>query len=58
MMHLSTQPDELRLSTDQFDALWDAVNKTRPSSKTVTVNIEALRCLLMDHSQLLKEARK
>lgn len=52
----STDPDDLvvlRLPLSAFEALHAALDKVRSTSRTVTVDKDALRLLLADHSACL-----
>jgi hypothetical protein len=48
-------PDLIRLTLplSGFETLHDSVAKVRSTSKSVSVNVEALRALLSDHSVCL-----
>lgn len=48
----------LKLPAERFDALWKAVHKVRSTSKSVTVNVDDLKNLLMDHSKLFDLAER
>ena len=43
---------DLKLPQDQFEQIHRDLDKTRRTSKTVTVDREALTALLIDHGQL------
>lgn len=47
---LSYAPKGMSLTAEQFHALHDKVDRTRSTSKTVTVPMQALVRLLNDHS--------
>lgn len=42
--------DKYNLSQEQFEGLHEAFDKARASSKTVKVDKEALRRILLDHA--------
>lgn len=46
---------DLKTSQDQFEGLWERVDVTRSTSKTVKVDKDALMQLLMDHSAMVDE---
>lgn len=46
---------KLALKGDDFEALHEALAKVRSTSKTVTVNREALAALLIDYSNLIND---
>jgi arsenate reductase-like glutaredoxin family protein len=48
----------LKLSQEQFEALHSAHNKTRSTSKTVTVDRAALIAILMDHSNMVERLER
>lgn len=45
---------KLETTQDQFHRLHEALDKVRSTSKTVTVDKDALTALLLDHQRLLK----
>lgn len=45
-------PNEAKCSNEQYDAIYEALNKTRDTSKTVKVDKAALLNLLDDHAKL------
>lgn len=45
---------DLYTSLDQFHSTWVRADKTKRTSKTVTVDREALVNLLMDHQQMAR----
>lgn len=44
---------DLETSINQFEGLWDRVDKTRSTSKSCNVNKAALMAILMDHSMMV-----
>lgn len=48
--------EQLKLSNAAYGRLWDVVHSTRRTSKTVTVDKEALINLLADHAKALTVA--
>ena len=52
-----TKPIDQRVKTtmEQFEALHEANDKTRSTSKTVKVSKEALTNILLDHSMMFGE---
>lgn len=49
---------KLKLSLDQLDALYIALDRTRSTSSTVKVDRAALVAILMDHSMLVRLAER
>ena len=47
--------DDLKTSLQQFEEIWAKVDKTRSTSKTVTVSKQGLMNLLMDHAKMWDE---
>jgi hypothetical protein len=47
----------LRTTQAQFEGLHERVDKTRSTSKSVTVDKDALTALLMDHSMMVRAFR-
>ncbi|MEW6121258.1 MAG: hypothetical protein AB1698_01495 [Pseudomonadota bacterium] len=57
-IHSNAEPLlKLRTTSDEFEELHRVHDKTRATSKTLTVSREALGHLLMDHSALVDEVR-
>jgi len=52
---VSKQPAPLHLTQEQFEAMHEALERTRSSAKVVRVDREALRAILMDHATMTKE---
>jgi hypothetical protein len=48
---------KLDLPNEDFRALADAIDKTRPTSKVVAVDKTALAKLIADHGRLISEFR-
>ena len=48
---------KLKTTDEQFNGLHEALDKVRKTSKTVTVDKQALSNLLMDHSTIAKELK-
>lgn len=54
---MTTTRPRLGLTPGQFDALHAALDKVRSTSRTVTVDKEALAALLRDYAALLERHR-
>lgn len=46
---------EISTTDDQFYRLWDTVHRSRSTSKTVTLDKQAVTNLLLDHSRMFNE---
>jgi hypothetical protein len=47
-----------RMTTAEFDQMWERVHTVRSGTAKVSVDVEALKKLLMDHSDCLKVVRE
>lgn len=47
-----------RMTTAEFDDMWERVHKVRSGTVNVSVDVEALKKLLMDHSDCLKVVKE
>ncbi len=47
---------DVKTTQDHFETLWDIVDKSRSTSKNVTVDKAAIVALLMDHASLHEAA--
>lgn len=47
-----------RMTTAEFNEMWERVHKVRSGTANVSVDVEALKKLLMDHSDCLKVVRE
>lgn len=45
----------LSLTDEQFHQLWDTLHRSRSTSKTVTLDKQAVTNLLIDHSRMFNE---
>lgn len=47
--------EKLNLKQDDFEHLWDIINRTRSTSKTCTVPKDMLVAILRDHGEFCRE---
>lgn len=52
---MTLRETDLSLSVEQFDGLWDRVNRARANAKVVTVDRSALASVLTDHGRMAGE---